>query len=504
MALVLLTFADSAIARPGGGQSFSHGSSISSSSSGGGGIADFIIGLLIDVIWELLPWQVKVGLLVALLLWALIAKLTSSQHSDWTTAATEVEPAKPGSADPPARATPQEGRVEQGEGVVESSRGPVAARLALLSFRAVDPAFSIVILEDFLYTLYAEVRLAQADGRIDALAPYLSPGVLAALKAESAPSTSAVLVAAMRFVGFRRTKATVVVDLEFEVNLNGSQGTLYRVEAWSLTRRADAPSRQPQRARTIDCPGCGAPLDAVIAGTCSHCKQLVATADLDWRVTRVVIDKEERFAPALTGDVEEEGTDLPTVVAPDLARAHEALAQRDPAFARSAFEERVGLVFREFQAAWSAQELARMRPFLSDNLFQTQAYWIDAYKRQHLRNVTDKARIEGIELSRIESDVWYDAITVRVRATSLDYTLAEGDRVVAGSRTKERAYTEYWTFIRSAGRTGPTRTELSCPSCGAPLDINMAGVCSYCKAKVTTGEFDWVLSRIEQDEAYAG
>jgi hypothetical protein len=32
----------------------------------------------------------------------------------------------------------------------------------------------------------------------------------------------------------------------------------------------------------------------------------------------------------------------------------------------------------------------------------------------------------------------------------------------------------------------------------------MAGVCGYCDAKITTGAFDWVLSRIEQDESYVG
>ncbi len=30
----------------------------------------------------------------------------------------------------------------------------------------------------------------------------------------------------------------------------------------------------------------------------------------------------------------------------------------------------------------------------------------------------------------------------------------------------------------------------------------MAGICDYCGAKITSGDFDWVLSRIEQDEAY--
>jgi hypothetical protein len=32
----------------------------------------------------------------------------------------------------------------------------------------------------------------------------------------------------------------------------------------------------------------------------------------------------------------------------------------------------------------------------------------------------------------------------------------------------------------------------------------MAGTCDHCGAHVTGGEFDWVLSKIEQDDSYRG
>jgi len=51
---------------------------------------------------------------------------------------------------------------------------------------------------------------------------------------------------------------------------------------------------------------------------------------------------------------------------------------------------------------------------------------------------------------------------------------------------------------------GPSRVDAGCPSCGAPLQIEMAGNCVYCRAKVTSGDFDWVLSKIEQDDSYQG
>ena len=105
-------------------------------------------------------------------------------------------------------------------------------------------------------------------------------------------------------------------------------------------------------------------------------------------------------------------------------------------------------------------------------------------------------------MSDVRSDVHYDAITVRLFASGLDYTLDEHGRVVSGSKHRERAYSEYWTLIRGASVRGAPRLTRECPSCGAPLEVNMAGSCTHCQAKITSGEFDWVLSRIEQDEAY--
>jgi predicted lipid-binding transport protein (Tim44 family) len=178
------------------------------------------------------------------------------------------------------------------------------------------------------------------------------------------------------------------------------------------------------------------------------------------------------------------------------------LVTRDPALDWGALMARIDLIFRSFHEAWTKQELALARPYLSDNLFQTQRYWVEAYQRQKLKNLTDGARIVAVHLARVVSDARYDAITVRVFATGLDYTVDERGEVVGGSKARERAYSEYWTLIRGVDRAGAPRATADCPSCGADLDVNMAGVCRYCDAKVTAGEFDWVLSRIEQDEAY--
>jgi predicted lipid-binding transport protein (Tim44 family) len=52
-------------------------------------------------------------------------------------------------------------------------------------------------------------------------------------------------------------------------------------------------------------------------------------------------------------------------------------------------------------------------------------------------------------------DRCYDAITVRIFAAGYDYAVGDADGfVVSGSRTEERVWSEYWTFIRSASVSG--------------------------------------------------
>jgi hypothetical protein len=381
---------------------------------------------------------------------------------------------------------------------------------ALAALKSADQDFSLVLFEDFLYALYAEVQAARGGG-LDKLTPYVSEQAQRAYAVFPVARVEAVVIGSMRIeevVAVTEGAPRVLCAVQFEVNYTevpggGAPQSYYTKERWRLSRSPDAKSRPPDRTRVFGCPNCGAPLDKITGRTCSYCAQTVDTGEFDWLVTDIDILERETRGPMLVGTVEEVGTDAPTVIAPDVKEKYQALSAKDPALSWAAFVARVEVIFKEFQVAWSSQEPMRVRPYLSDNLFQFQLYWVEAYKREGLRNITEGARIATIQLSRVVSDRYFDAITVRVLAESLDYTLNSEGEVVGGSRSRERAYSEYWTLIRGAGKTGAPRTDPVCPNCGAGLDINMAGHCAYCKAKVTSGEFDWVLSRIEQDEVYA-
>jgi hypothetical protein len=379
---------------------------------------------------------------------------------------------------------------------------------ALAAIRSADDAFSFVLFEDFLYALYAEAHTARATGKLAALEPYFSSEASATLAALPANGVDGIVIGGMRIESITTLDSKVSLEVVFTSNLAekdflGKPAAFYMEERWRLTRDAAARSRPPERARVIGCPSCGAPLDKMLQQKCGYCGASSKPGELDWFVEGVDVLAREARGPMLTGTTEEVGTDWPTVVAPDAKKELEALRARDPAFAWPAFVARIGVVFSAFHASWSAQDLTAVRPYLSDNLYELQKYWVRAYQQQGLHNRTENPVVVTVHLARVTRDRFFDAVTVRVFASCLDYTTDAAGAVVAGDRHKPREYSEYWTFIRGAGRTGAPRSDGACPSCGAPIaGISMAGQCASCNAKVTSGEFDWVLSRIEQDEVY--
>ncbi len=382
---------------------------------------------------------------------------------------------------------------------------------ALTEVRSQDDGFSFVLFEDFLNALYVETQKLRGEKRLDLLAPFVSKRAREAYDSYPADQVSSVIVGGMETKNVvsaaQDGSTTIEVEVAFDVNYTetreGEAQAIYVREVWKLARPADVKSRPPERARVIGCANCGAPLEKMMGQSCEHCGAPAGAGKTDWLVTAIAIDARELRGPMLTGTTEEEGTDLFTLVAPDAKAAYAALCERDPDFSWGEFVKRVELVFHTFHRTWSAQDLGEVRGYLSDNLFSTQCYWIEAYKAQQLRNVTERPEIVSVQMSRLLRDKYYDAMTVRVFAQCLDYTLDTNGRVVGGSRDRIRQYTEYWTFIRSVDKTGAPKTAAVCPSCGAPIDhIQISGECKSCHVVVTSGRYDWTLSRIEQDEVY--
>jgi hypothetical protein len=528
-----LAVATSAWARPGGGHTFSRGGGGGGGGGGGaGGGADFS-GLLDFVFWIVFHHPLVGIPLVLFAIWIAYKIAHARESGNWDVRGarfgrtvqaslprydTAPTPATPRLPMPPSAPPAASAAGADPPAAPEAPpAAPPASSLDAAGLRQQDPDFSLVLFEDFANRLYAAAHRARSDpAALELLAPYLS-GAARAHLAQRRPAggrVRAVAVGSLRVRGIAMlpalgaTKPQVRLTVGFESNIHVDEAfravSQYAVESWHFTRVLGARTRPWKGARTFGCPSCGAPFKA--AGTrCASCGQVAAAGESDWAVDQIDVGSIHTAPPALGGTAEEEGTDQPSVIDPGAAAAGAALLKSDPHVSESSLAARIRLMFVELQASWSAMDLARVRPFVTDSLFGYLQFWIDAYKEQGLRNVVDGTALDRLERVKVSRDRHFDAVTYRLFAHGRDYTVESAtSRVVGGDPGRDRRYTEYWTLVRAASVRQAPRAHKICPACSAPLNVNMAGNCAYCGSLVTTGEFDWVLSKVEQDDVYRG
>jgi hypothetical protein len=498
----LILFPLEALARVGGGQSYGGGGG----GSGGGGGGGAIIGVVRILVWLTVEYP-AVGVpldivVVVFVVYRLVRRGTKES---------EAFSSSPVSTTTAVMAFPL--------GLDGAAPRPESFNRDFAQLRKFDPNFSEIVFTDFCYALYGKAHDARGHGAttLDLFSPYLSEEARKSLlerNPKGVKEVKGIIVGAMRFADMSGLETPLVnITLLFEtnytevVNTNGkpSEMTYYVRERWQLERKRDVLSPPPAQATALHCPRCGAPLQKDTVGACAFCGAKIESGEFQWYVRGIALLSSEAKGPLLTSDVPEQGTNLPSVLQPGFGDIRPEFEKNNPSFSWGEFQARARLIFDELQAAWSTLNWERARPHETDNLFQMHQYWIDAYQRQHLRNALDGCRITALQPVKIKEDQFYVAVTLRIGAEGYDYTVDESGSVVSGSKSKLRSWSEYWTFIRSRNaKPSAARADLNCPNCGAPLKVNNAGVCEFCGGKITSGDFDWVLSKIEQDEAYAG
>jgi len=284
----------------------------------------------------------------------------------------------------------------------------------------------------------------------------------------------------------------------------GSEVVLDREERWTFSRPSGTQSVGPDKLRTLSCPSCGDTQDPGLSGHCVSCNTPRTDGSPSWRVMRIEIVHNER-APDLhiaLGAGREPGLDNPTVHHPELARRRKAFSARHPQTTVEDEMKRLSAMFVQLQSAWTKGKWEEARPLMSDALFTANQGWLDQLAAAGLRNRTVGMKVSRTELVDVETDSWVETLTVRIYASCLDWTeQTDTGEVCGGSNTERRIFSEYWTFVRSIGATRSSTDLMACPSCGGALDqMSMSGVCGYCDSKVSHGDFDWVATRISQDD----
>lgn len=179
-----------------------------------------------------------------------------------------------------------------------------------------------------------------------------------------------------------------------------------------------------------------------------------------------------------------------------------AIRKIDPNFSSDTFITWSKDVFITLQQAWTARDWSTIRPFEKEELFEQHKRQLDEYIRNHTINIIERINVGQTHLHRYERDAQYEYLTVYMSTRMVDYIIEEDTKKVLKGNPSADCYMNYLlTFMRKTGvktREGTDRAvSKTCPNCGAPLSITSSGKCDYCGSIITTGDFDWVLAKMD-------
>ena len=385
------------------------------------------------------------------------------------------------------------------------------------SLRKKDKHFSSVLFLDFAQKLYHQYYFLRNTNAFINLMPFFDPKIIEKELKSSDERHIDVIIGNMQIakvqLGDAQDEIALIFDTNYTQVLHNQVRRFVAQEKWIFARDKNIASPEPSKMRVVCCPNCGASGAFNNVGECGYCHTVIKPGEKQWYVKNKAIMMQETFQANVLAHYEnEKGTELQTLYHPQVKYQKQAFAEKHgvenfEAYASHFARNVVRPTFLKVYEAWSARKLETVRHLLTDSLFDAQNFQMEEYKKKNYTNILDGLKVFEIFPVKIETDMYYEAITVRIYASCKDYTVDKWSHVVGGSRYKMRDFSEYWTFVRREGKEN-MKEEASltgCPNCGASVEnMGMSGVCGSCHSKVTTGEFSWVLSTITQDEAYLG
>ena len=203
-----------------------------------------------------------------------------------------------------------------------------------------------------------------------------------------------------------------------------------------------------------------------------------------WLIIIIVIIKTQKNKPNITN------TSVPKLI-PN-TNAIKRIKEYLPNFNESQFLQQGYQIFLDVEDAWMNFDLEKVRNSITDemfNMYESQLTSMEVKGEQNIMSdfvLRDYAIIDAIKQN--------DNIEIKTRYVIefYDYIIDKAtNKVLRGNKFRKLRMYYDMTFIMSS-----TQEKIDkCPNCGAPVEVNSAGVCDYCSSKIVGENTNWVMSK---------
>lgn len=182
-------------------------------------------------------------------------------------------------------------------------------------------------------------------------------------------------------------------------------------------------------------------------------------------------------------------------------RPMDTYLELDPAFRKTAFEEKMANLYIQMQNGWQQKNIESIKPYFTDAFYYQCDRQLDELRRNGMTNYIERIAVLEVTARGFYQNNGMDYIILKLRTRIIDYTLNDSTgELVSGSKNQEKFMEYEWDVCRKSGIV-TTNTDgmrsINCPHCGAPLTINQTARCEYCGSVITVTNEDWALTNIK-------
>lgn len=146
--------------------------------------------------------------------------------------------------------------------------------------------------------------------------------------------------------------------------------------------------------------------------------------------------------------------------------------------------------YKQIQIAWMNIDYNKMRPLLSDslyNMYKSQLKTLELKKQKNLMG-----DFEYIDCKIIDINKNFNKLEIRIylNVKMYDYVVDKNNKVLRGNDSRKIDIGYEITFEKSINKM-PKK----CPNCGAPITNNASNECEYCDSTIVSDNHDWVMSK---------
>ncbi len=156
------------------------------------------------------------------------------------------------------------------------------------------------------------------------------------------------------------------------------------------------------------------------------------------------------------------------------------------------FKDMVYKKYVNIQEAWMNFNYKGLQKNLTDELYNTYIMQLDALKLKKQKNIMKDFKLIDCKIVAIKEENGLLNIDTYLRVEMYDYVIDKDKKVVRGNEHSKIDIEYLITFVKTSK---DSNEEVSCPNCGAKLDIVSSSKCEYCGSVIVVDAKEYVMSK---------